>query len=231
MPGSLEHDLALMEKRPSVPGEALDYIYIPPRGFMAGRLINKGQVLRIIYLEGQQVADTIIWDANNFDNVLSVGYTRHLHKKWTKMGGGGPYELYSKYSEKLATITRDTVEKHAFAGTCCSWQSNYARYGIPGTPNCRDNFVSAMAAYGFTTKEIEMGSCISFFMNQSWNLDGTFEIDLPTIKGGDYLDLLAEKDIIVAISNCPQERNACNAYHPTSLMAVIFIPDRDYREE
>jgi uncharacterized protein YcgI (DUF1989 family) len=228
MPGPLEHDLELMSQRPLVPGEAVEYIYIPARGFMTGRLVKKGQVLRIIDLEGQQVADTIIWDADNLDNVLSVGYTRHIHKKWTKKGVGGPYALYSKYSEKLATLTRDTVGEHAFAGTCCSWQSNYARYGIPGTPNCRDNFVLAMAAHGFTAKNIEMGSCISFFMNENWNPDGTFEINLPTSKAGDYLDILAERDIIIAISNCPQERNACNAFNPTSLMVVIFNPDPTY---
>jgi uncharacterized protein YcgI (DUF1989 family) len=228
MVGPLEHDLQLMSQKPSVPGEVLEYVYIPPRGFMTGRLVRKGEVLRMIDLEGQQVVDAIIWDASNFDNVLSVGYTRHVHKKWTKIETGGPYALYSKYSEKLATITRDTVGRHAFAGTCCSWQSNHIRYGIPGTPNCRDNFVSAMAAYGFTTKDIEMGSCISFFMNESWNPDGTFEINPPTSKAGDYLDLLAEKDIVIAISNCPQERNACNAYRPTAMMAVVFIPNRDY---
>jgi uncharacterized protein YcgI (DUF1989 family) len=228
MPGPLNHDLKLMKKKPSIPGQALEYIYIPARGFMTGRLVKKGKILRIIDLEGQQVADTIIWDANNLDNVLSVGFTRHIHKKWTKMGVGGPYELYSKYSEKLATITRDTVGVHAFAGTYCTSQSNYARYGIPGTPNCRDNFVLAMAAYGFTAKDIDTGSCISFFMNESWNPDGTFEINLPTSKAGDYLDMVAEKDIIIAISNCPQERNACNAYNPTSLMAVIFGPNNDY---
>jgi len=228
MMGQLEHDLEMMSHRPPVPGKVFEYIYIPARGFMEGRWVKKGQVLRIIDLEGQQVADTIIWDAINFDNVLSVGYTRHVHKRWTKIGTGGPYTLYSKYSEKLATITRDTVGRHAFAGTCCSWQSNYTRYGIPGTINCRDNFVSAMAAYGFMTKDIEMGSCISFFMNQSWHPDGTFEINPPTSKAGDYLDLLAEKDIIIAISNCPQERNPCNAYQPTAMMAVIFIPNLDY---
>jgi uncharacterized protein YcgI (DUF1989 family) len=195
---------------------------------MTGRLLKKGQVLRIIDLEGQQVPDTIIWDANNFDNVLSVGFTRLIHKKWTKMGVGGPYELYSKYCEKLATITRDTVGVHAFGGVCCTWQGNYTKYGIPGTPNCRDNFVSAMAAYGFTAKDIDTGSCISFFMNVSWNPDGTYEINLPTSKAGDYLDLLAEKDVIIAISNCPQERNACNAYNPTPLMAVIFDPHSNY---
>ena len=66
-------------------------------------------------------------------------------------------------------------------------------------------------------------------MNVKWNSDGTFEIGLPTDRPGDYVDLLAEKDIIVAISNCPQEWNPCNGYNPTSLMAVIFNPGNDYK--
>lgn len=228
MPGPLEHDLELMKQRPPVPGEAIAYIYIPARGFMPARVIKKGQVIRIIDLEGQQVPDVILWDVNNLDNVLSCAYSRSANGKWTKVGKGGPFGLYSKYCDKLATITRDTVGVHGFAGSCCSWESNYIRYGIEGTPNCRDNFVAAMADFGFTTKNIDMNSCISFFMNQVFNADGTFKIELPPSKAGDYVDLLAERDIIVAISNCPQERNPCNAFNPTSLMAVIFEPGRDY---
>ena len=228
MSRSLEQVMELVHQKPSVPGEAVEYILIPARGFMPGRVVKKGQVLRIIDLEGQQVADTILWDANNLDNMLSLGYTRAINKRWTKMGTGGGYGLYSKYCEKLATITRDTVGAHSFGGSCCSWQSNYARYGISGTPNCRDNFVAAMAPFGFTTQDIDTGCCVAFFMNVKWNPDGTFAIDVPTDKPGDYLDLMAEKEIIVAISNCPQEWNPCNGYHPTSLMAVIFNPHGDY---
>ena len=65
-------------------------------------------------------------------------------------------------------------------------------------------------------------------MNVRLNPDGTFKIDLPTSKAGDYVDLMADRDIIVAISNCPQERNPCNDYNPTSLMAVIFKPKSNY---
>ncbi len=228
MDGPLEHDLQLMKQRPPVPGEPLEYVYIPARGFMSGKLVKKGQVLRIIDLEGQQVPDVIMWDASNLDNVLSCAYTRPATGKWTKVGKGGHYPLYSKSCEKLATITRDTVGVHGFAGSCCSWESNYVRYGIPGTPNCRDNFVAAMAAYGFTTKNIDTNSCISFFMSQSFDPDGTFKINPPASEAGDYIDLFAEKDIIIAVSNCPQERNPCNGYNPTSLMAVLFNPIREY---
>ena len=54
--------------------------------------------------------------------------------------------------------------------------------------------------------------------------DGKIGIVEPVSKTGDYVDLRAETDLLVAISNCPQERNLCNAYTPTRLRAVVFGP-------
>ncbi len=63
---------------------------------MKGRLVKKGQVIRIIDLEGQQVPDTIIWDANNLYNVSSAFQTMLILRQGTKlrMGDG----IYSKNS-------------------------------------------------------------------------------------------------------------------------------------
>jgi len=66
-------------------------------------------------------------------------------------------------------------------------------------------------------------------MDFRYEPDGTFEIHEPNTKPGDYIDLMAEMDIIVAISNCPSERNPCNAYNPTSMQVVIFNPDKEYK--
>jgi uncharacterized protein YcgI (DUF1989 family) len=38
---------------------------------------------------------------------------------------------------------------------------------------------------------------------------------------GKYLDLLAEMDTLVLISNCPQLNNPCNAYNPTPVRLVV----------
>jgi uncharacterized protein YcgI (DUF1989 family) len=60
-----DHDQEFAYRKPSVPGKVVEYVFLPAMGFMMGRLVKKGQVIRIIDLEGQQVADTIIWDAGN----------------------------------------------------------------------------------------------------------------------------------------------------------------------
>ncbi|MFT5349788.1 MAG: hypothetical protein ACI9MF_000602, partial [Gammaproteobacteria bacterium] len=57
--------------------------------------------------------------------------------------------------------------------------------------------------------------------------DGSISSSEPKTKPGDYVDLVAERDLIVAISNCPGERSQ-SADNPTPLQAIIFEPDEHY---
>jgi uncharacterized protein YcgI (DUF1989 family) len=224
----IEHDKKYALYRPEVPGEVVDYIYLPAMGFMKGTVISKGQVIRIIDLEGRQVPDVIIWDAHDLNNVHCCGWTQLLNKRWNYWRPGDT--LFSGKCDKLATISEDTTEgMHCFIGTFCTERGNYVRYGIPGTINCLDNLVSAMTDFGLTAEDIDWSSCISFFMNVPYNPDGTLGIDVSPTKPGDYIDLTAEMDIIVAISNCPSIRSATNDYNPTPMMVVVFNPDKDYK--
>ena len=184
MKGPLEQDRKLAQRKPSVPGEAIEYIYIPARGFMRARLLEKGQVIRVIDLEGQQVPDGIIWDAHNFNNALSCTNTMGALHRWSKFPVGSA--LYSQNGDRLAIISKDTTDgTHAMAGGFCNEANNRVKYGIEGTPNCRDNFVAAMAQYGFTASDIDWGSCISFFMVFRYNDDGTSKILEPHTKPGE----------------------------------------------
>ena len=224
----LEHDKKYALYRPAVPGEAIDYIYAPPMGFMRGRVIKKGQVIRTIDLEGQQVVDIVIWDANDLDNVLSDFWTEVLNERWNYWKPGDAF--FSKNCNKLATITEDTTEGlHSATGYMCMERYWYAKFGVSGSVNCRDNLVAAMAEYGFSANDIDYGSCFNFFLDIRRNPDGTFGISVARTKPGDYIDLMAERDIIMAYSNCPAIRSRTNDHNPTALMSVIFNPNKDYR--
>jgi uncharacterized protein YcgI (DUF1989 family) len=52
--------------------------------------------------------------------------------------------------------------------------------------------------------------------------DGTMEIKEPTSVPGDYYDLRAEMDLLIGVSNCPQERNPCNGFNPTPTGVIIY---------
>jgi len=225
--GPLAHDRELSKQRPPVPGIPDEYIYLPARGFMTGRVVKKGQVMRVIDLEGQQCFDCIMWDAHDLDNVSNCMHTQLLNKKWDKWRPGDA--IYSKNCDKLAIIAEDTTDgTHAVIGAFCNEAYWRVRIGIPGCPNCRDNLVASMAAYHFSSRDIDWGSCISFFMPVIYNADGSISRGEVKNKPGDSIDLMAEIDIIVAISNCPSERSPVNAYFPTPLQAIIFNPDDDY---
>ncbi len=224
----IAHDKKFALARPSVPGKNAEYIYLPAMGFMKGTLIEEGQVLRIIDLEGGQVPDVILWDADDMSNVHNCGWSQLLNKKWNNWKPGDAF--FSKNCDKMATISEDsTPGMHSFIGTFCNERANYVRYGIPGTINCRDNLVSAMADFGFVADDIDWGSCISFFMNMPYRADGSLGIGEAPSKAGDYIDLYAEMDLIVAISNCPSIRSATNLYQPKPMMCVVYDPDEDYK--
>ena len=85
-----------------------------------------------------------------------------------------------------------------------------------------DKLHGAGAPLGITQKDIPGAFCP--FMKCVQYEDGRYEIEEPDSRAGDYLDLRADMDLFVAISNCPQERNPCNGFNPTPLKAIVYQP-------
>ena len=109
-------------------------------------------------------------------------------------------------------------------GGCCSTEVNYMRYGIKGTPSCRSNFITALGTHGMDPRDIPAN--INFFMNVPVRPDGSTEIADGLSEPGDYVDLRAEKDVLVVISNCPQQYNPCSAWNPTPIRVIEWHPKR-----
>ena len=224
-----ERYLKLIKAKPAVPGKVVKYQFLPPRGYWGGA-VGKGQVIRIIDLEGQQDFDLIFYDAHNINNRLSTGMSMIKEEKWDKWRPGDG--VWSRNLNKLAMLSEDTSEgHHAFYGCFCNSPQCRVIDGIPNQHNCHDNLISAMRTAGFpdfSAKDLDWGSCISVFCNLTYNLDGSIGVLPPTTKPGDYIDFLAEMDLIVTISNCPSETSPVNNWMPTALFVVIFEPSREY---
>ena len=54
--------------------------------------------------------------------------------------------------------------------------------------------------------------------------DGATAITEGWSRPGDHVDLRAETDVLVAVSNCPQTRNPCNGGRPTPIRLVTYVP-------
>jgi hypothetical protein len=202
---------------PSVdaPGPIVRDEMLPARGRTAFA-VDRGQTVRVVDVDGQQVADFVCFSRPDTSEKLSVHNTALIQGTIHISTG---HLLLSDRCGTLMTITADTCGLHDLLAGSCSEGTNRWRYGVADTPNCRSNFEAALRPFGIPLQEVPYS--FNIFMNVPI-VDGKIGIQEPVSKAGDHVDLRAETDLLVAISNCPQERNPCNAYNPTRLRVVVF---------
>jgi urea carboxylase-associated protein 1 len=189
---------------------------LEPRGRTAFE-VSAGQTVRVIDVEGQQVADLVCFRRQDRAEKLSVHNTALIQGSVYISTG---HVLLSDRCRKLMTITADTCGRHDLLAGSCSEGTNRVRYGVADTANCRSNFEQALKPFGIPLKEIPYS--FNIFMNVPIEANGAMSIQEPISKAGDFIELRADDDLIVAISNCPQERNPCNAFKPTSLRVTVY---------
>lgn len=200
----------------AVPGPVLSDTIVPPRTPWSG-VVQRNQCLRIIDLEGLQAVDFLCYNAHD-------AAERYCAADTMKIAGKIFLErdtvLYSNLANPLFTITDDTCGWHDTIGGCCSLESNQVRYNAENTPNCRDNFLSALEPHGLGRKDIVAN--INFFMYVPVEEDGTMAIVDGRSKPGDYIDLKAEMDVLAVLSNCPQMNNPAAGFNPTPIRVIVW---------
>ena len=133
--------------------------------------------------------------------------------------------LYSNLGHPLMTIVADTCGRHDTLGGACAQESNTVRYALDKRymHSCRDNFLCACLHDGRLHKR-DIGANINFFMNVPVTPEGGLTFEDGISAAGKYVELRAECNAMVLISNCPQLNNPCNAYNPTPVEMIIWDP-------
>jgi urea carboxylase-associated protein 1 len=132
--------------------------------------------------------------------------------------------LLSSDGNVLLTIVADTCGRHDTLGGACSAESNSVRYALEkkSMHNCRDSFLLALGRRGNGWTKRDITANINFFMNVPVTPDGKLTFADGVSAPGKYVELRAERDVMVLISNCPQLNNPCNAYNPTPIRLMIW---------
>ena len=193
--------------------ETLDEV-IPPGGYWSGA-IRAGKTMRIVDLEGCQAVDFLCYNAHDPAERYNAADTMKISGR---LFIGEGTKLYSDMGNVLFTVTADSCGRHDTIGGCCSAESNFVRYGVKG-PNCRDNFLRGLRDFGLGKKDIVAN--VNFFMYLPIGASGEMAIVDGLYKAGDYVELRAEMDVLVALSNCPQINNPANNYNPTPIRISI----------
>jgi uncharacterized protein YcgI (DUF1989 family) len=199
-----------------VPGRIVREQVIAAREHAAVTM-SRGQVLRIVEVEDQQVADLVCFNLHHLKEALSCGNTKSVYKTYKLTTG---HALLSNDCNRMLTIVADTVGAHYVGASFCSEEMNFVRFGVRGTRNCRDNLATAVEPWGIS--KYDLSGAFDPFMNVPHYPDGRVETEAPLSKAGDYLDLRAEMDLLVALSACPQERNPCNAGRAKPIGFIVY---------
>lgn len=183
--------------------------------------LARGQTLRIVDLEGNQAADTFFFNADDPTERYSAQDTIREQGS-IYLTTGTP--ILSNLLRPLLTITADTCGRHDTLGGACAAESNQVRYALDKRfmHACRDTFLLQMAHSGYPIGKRDLAHNINFFMNVPVTPDGGLEFADGVSHPGKYVELRAELDVLVLLSNCPQLNNPCNAYNPTPIQVLVW---------
>jgi uncharacterized protein len=166
--------------------------------------LKTGRVLRIIDLQGGQVADLTAFRLNDSSEWLSNG--RSFDYGGTLFLTTGS-TLFSNKSNPMLSIVADDVGRHDFLYAACSKEMYRIQYGTQENhPNCLDNLRNALAEA--MQEPLVIPTPFNVFMNVEIASDGGLTVRPPLSNKGDRIVFKAAMDLTVAISACPAD--LCN---------------------
>ncbi len=204
---------------------------IPPKDGYAV-VVKKGQHLRVTNIEGTQVVDMAVFNADHPREKLSpswsrtryepVNPTKYVPRDRLTVGAN----LMSTRCRPLMTIVAETAEPKGIHNThnrmCCRYM--YAVFGLE-KDGCAEIIHKAVESYGIAYEDLP--DTMDLFMNTRLDHDEKRWITAnPVTKPGDYIEFRAEMDCLVGMSNCPEDTlSACNAYTSTPTKVEVFAPE------
>lgn len=211
--------MALQESALQPAAAVFDQVVLAGDGFTC--VLKRGQIFRIVDLEGNQAADTLFYDAHAPENRYSaVDTVREQGNIYLTTGT----RLLSTEGDVLLTIVADTCGRHDTLGGACAAESNQVRYAIDKKymHACRDTFLLQCACHTKDLSKKDLTANINFFMNVPVTPEGKLTFEDGLSAPGRYVEMRAERDVRVLISNCPQLNNPCNGYDPTPVRVLIW---------
>lgn len=196
-----------------------------PAGEARAFVVQRGKRFRLIQVEGEQVADAIFFNANDYRETFHAGHTVYLACIEKTGNTKRVTNLYSKPPREnvMLVVTDDPAPLHfALVGNRCSRLIYRIRDKVQAPPHrtCQDNLAEAIGPYGLTPDDVP--DVFNIWMNVDLDQNGCFVVKPPTVKKNDYIELRAEMDCLVAISACPQDIAPVNNFRIKPLRVEVY---------
>ena len=181
--------------------------------------LRKGQVLRLIDVEGNQSGDVQIYNAHDTAERYSAPNTITAQRN-TMIEVGTV--IRSNDDNPMLTVIADTCGEHDTLGSGCSAEGNVVRYTDKTRymHSCRDTFVRTLEDFGMSKRDQVCN--LNFFTKVILDDKGRLEFADGISGPGKYIEMRADMDVLFLLSDCAQLNNPCNDYKPTPIWMVVF---------
>ena len=204
----------------------INEVIIPPRDAKTFK-VKSGNFFRIESIEGPQVGDLNIFQADNLDEKFYSGKTRALYGTHISVGD----KMFSSfpYLRSLATITWDTLDwygydkdggsVHDVIGTRCDPYTTKLISGNDYHYCCHSNLTRALVKeQGLNKNDAEkiVHDVLNVFMLTGFTNDTKqYFMKSSPVRPGDFLEFFAETDLLGVLSACPG--GDCGSEHSSDI--------------
>jgi urea carboxylase-associated protein 2 len=193
-------------------------------GQMWSRVLRRGEVLRLVDVEGGASVAALLFNAEqtleryNMPDTLKA---QHI----ARLTAGNV--LFSDMGRVLCSVVRDTAgwhdtitghqradgsQKKYGAGTYQALRNDFFR-------NTRDNFLIELGKYGLGKRDLHAN--VNFFVKVVADGEGNLRWE-PGTRAGALVELRAELNVLVVLSNTPHPLDPAPAYAPKPVALEIF---------
>ena len=185
-------------------------------GQMWSRVLKRGQVLRIVDSEGGAQVAALFFNADrtleryNMPDTLKAQHIARLARHDS---------LFSDMGHVLASIVDDTVGWHDTITGHLTAQASRAKYGEGSYQklrndfyrNTRDNFLIELGKYGLNKRDLHAN--VNLFVKVAADAEGALSF-VPQGRAGAYVDLRADMNTLIVLSNTPHPFDPSPEYGP-----------------
>jgi uncharacterized protein len=188
-----------------------------PGGAYWSRVIPRGMTLRLVDPEGSRGVSLLCYNADNAIERYNAADTAKIQfNAFLKKGR----VIYSDMGRVLFSVIEDTCGHHDTLSGCSNAATNAAKYGEGDWKNSRDNFTLALIKRNMGKKDIMPN--LNLFSHVVVEEGGALTWVEGASKPGDFIDLRAEMNVLVVLSNCPHVLDPNTVYAPSPVQAIVW---------
>ncbi|MFJ5486752.1 urea amidolyase associated protein UAAP1 [Hansschlegelia beijingensis] len=187
-----------------------------PGGWYWAETVMRGEALRVLNVSGSPGVSLFFWNAAdpseryNSADTIKIQWTTELRKGRV---------LFSDMGRALMSIVEDSCGAHDAVVGGSTPASNLRKHGDPSLRSTRENMILAASKFGLGPRDVS--PVLTLFAPVVHDESGRVAFRPGVVQPGDFVDLRAEVDLLVAVSNCPHPLAPAAGHEPGEIELIV----------